>query len=121
MPPGEVAKIQVPNEYKEALTRGARDPVFFCRYFLDYEPHEGQRKWLTNSTKDENILSTGNRWGKSDIAAAKRIWKMAYKTGWPEYDPNKWYYSVNEIGKSTRLNSSHVRISYAVFCLKKKT
>src|SRR3989442_7207700 len=28
-------------------------------------------------------------------------------------------YSI-EIGKSTRLNSSHVRISYAVFCLKKK-
>src|SRR5690625_5706515 len=25
-----------------------------------------------------------------------------------------------EIGKSTRLNSSHVAISYAVFCLKKK-
>src|SRR5690554_7773988 len=28
-------------------------------------------------------------------------------------------YSVDR--KSTRLNSSHVRISYAVFCLKKKT
>src|SRR5690554_7755887 len=29
----------------------------------------------------------------------------------------------NDLGdrKSTRLNSSHVRISYAVFCLKKKT
>ena len=26
----------------------------------------------------------------------------------------------NEIGKSTRLNSSHDQISYAVFCLKKK-
>src|SRR5688572_33482527 len=26
-----------------------------------------------------------------------------------------------EIGKSTRLNSSHSQISYAVFCLKKKT
>src|SRR6267378_8538165 len=25
-----------------------------------------------------------------------------------------------EIGRSTRLNSSHVEISYAVFCLKKK-
>src|SRR5690606_41998281 len=25
-----------------------------------------------------------------------------------------------QIGKSTRLNSSHVKISYAVFCLKKK-
>src|SRR5699024_12132351 len=29
--------------------------------------------------------------------------------------------SFNEDRKSTRLNSSHVSISYAVFCLKKKT
>src|SRR6202522_138573 len=29
--------------------------------------------------------------------------------------------SVVEDRKSTRLNSSHLRISYAVFCLKKKT
>src|SRR5690606_40115427 len=28
--------------------------------------------------------------------------------------------AVNEDRKSTRLNSSHVKISYAVFCLKKK-
>src|SRR5690606_5752851 len=28
---------------------------------------------------------------------------------------------ANEDRKSTRLNSSHVKISYAVFCLKKKT
>src|SRR5690606_41283766 len=28
--------------------------------------------------------------------------------------------TVNEDRKSTRLNSSHVKISYAVFCLKKK-
>src|SRR2546430_2866232 len=27
---------------------------------------------------------------------------------------------VGQIGKSTRLNSSHSQISYAVFCLKKK-
>src|SRR5436309_6451309 len=27
---------------------------------------------------------------------------------------------VAEIGRSTRLNSSHVKISYAVFCLNKK-
>src|SRR5690554_2504744 len=32
------------------------------------------------------------------------------------------YYKINSVldRKSTRLNSSHVRISYAVFCLKKK-
>src|SRR5699024_2716645 len=34
------------------------------------------------------------------------------------YGPNAWEY---EDRKSTRLNSSHVSISYAVFCLKKKT
>src|SRR5690554_7477104 len=33
------------------------------------------------------------------------------------------YFSATKVidRKSTRLNSSHVRISYAVFCLKKKT
>src|SRR5215475_3274789 len=30
------------------------------------------------------------------------------------------YSSVSQDRKSTRLNSSHVKISYAVFCLKKK-
>src|SRR3712207_9002310 len=29
--------------------------------------------------------------------------------------------SPQQIGRSTRLNSSHANISYAVFCLKKKT
>src|SRR3989442_10422396 len=31
-----------------------------------------------------------------------------------------WQHQPMEDRKSTRLNSSHVRISYAVFCLKKK-
>src|SRR5690554_7490761 len=35
-------------------------------------------------------------------------------------EPPKWSYKTSD-RKSTRLNSSHVRISYAVFCLKKKT
>src|SRR5690554_7061396 len=34
---------------------------------------------------------------------------------------NKNHLLYGEDRKSTRLNSSHVRISYAVFCLKKKT
>src|SRR5690625_3567894 len=34
---------------------------------------------------------------------------------------NKYGYKGNIDRKSTRLNSSHVAISYAVFCLKKKT
>src|SRR5690554_1243337 len=35
-------------------------------------------------------------------------------------DPLGWENLPNADRKSTRLNSSHVRISYAVFCLKKK-
>src|SRR5690625_5320890 len=32
-----------------------------------------------------------------------------------------WAWALDRDRKSTRLNSSHVAISYAVFCLKKKT
>src|SRR5690554_7682931 len=35
-----------------------------------------------------------------------------------DLQPSTWYCGRDR--KSTRLNSSHVRISYAVFCLKKK-
>src|SRR5690554_6984311 len=35
-------------------------------------------------------------------------------------DPSKYQRLGGKDRKSTRLNSSHVRISYAVFCLKKK-
>src|SRR5690554_7400841 len=37
----------------------------------------------------------------------------------PDFMAAKLVYKIDR--KSTRLNSSHVRISYAVFCLKKKT
>src|SRR5690554_7559220 len=49
------------------------------------------------------------------------------KLSWRRYQKQASYYFfiqlciwINEDRKSTRLNSSHVRISYAVFCLKKK-
>src|SRR5690606_39549587 len=38
-----------------------------------------------------------------------------------ERNQSVWEVSGIEDRKSTRLNSSHVKISYAVFCLKKKT
>src|SRR5207249_10776892 len=39
----------------------------------------------------------------------------------PMYSPAYQYSPSPRDRKSTRLNSSHVSISYAVFCLKKKT
>src|SRR5207253_9835363 len=38
-----------------------------------------------------------------------------------EWDRQFLLFRVHQDRKSTRLNSSHVAISYAVFCLKKKT
>src|SRR5207302_3243669 len=49
-------------------------------------------------------------------AAVQRATELSLETGGPVF-------LKGEFGdrKSTRLNSSHVKISYAVFCLKKKT
>src|SRR5699024_12439295 len=40
--------------------------------------------------------------------------------GWPRGDGQGPPPLRRQIGRATRLNSSHVSISYAVFCLKKK-
>src|SRR5579884_3845758 len=45
---------------------------------------------------------------------------MSTTTRWPSLRPGRPERSTTEDRKSTRLNSSHVAISYAVFCLKKK-
>src|SRR3712207_7466618 len=39
---------------------------------------------------------------------------------WPDDDPQRTAHRLSVDRKSTRLNSSHANISYAVFCLKKK-
>src|SRR5207302_11199769 len=40
--------------------------------------------------------------------------------GKPRVDHRRCFVDASSDRKSTRLNSSHVKISYAVFCLKKK-
>src|SRR5690554_7560080 len=57
--------------------------------------------------------------GRSEDTLA-RVW--ASQSGWKS---KRWFEAFIDSPqrtdrKSTRLNSSHVRISYAVFCLKKK-
>src|SRR3989442_7066958 len=47
-----------------------------------------------------------------DVNGPWKEYHFMYKPGNTTASPDR---------KSTRLNSSHVRISYAVFCLKKKT
>src|SRR2546427_5010329 len=51
------------------------------------------------------------------LAEAHRVLEEAILQDKQEKNPGAWYYLDR---KSTRLNSSHSQISYAVFCLKKK-
>src|SRR5688572_31968210 len=75
------------------------------------------RSKITYSTGETDSLSFGSA-GSIALPAATKPWgtryltKIEYIGGSPSYD---------ELDrKSTRLNSSHSQISYAVFCLKKK-
>ncbi|MFZ5979216.1 MAG: terminase large subunit domain-containing protein [Candidatus Zixiibacteriota bacterium] len=62
------------------------DPVYFAAAFLGVELHPGQQKWLLNSRRRENILVTGNRWGKSFAAAVKLIHHAVYRPRLLKYD-----------------------------------
>src|SRR5690606_2002043 len=60
---------------------------------------------------------------KNSMPSSPPLYDWIYSTVVPEPTPKKdtpLNSLVLEDRKSTRLNSSHVKISYAVFCLKKK-
>src|SRR5256885_13097541 len=62
--------------------------------------------------RSSSMMETGSARGKLDLQQAARdhLWMHFTRMG-----------GYREDRKSTRLNSSHLVISYAVFCLKKKT
>src|SRR5690554_7034556 len=64
--------------------------------------------------KVENYSSGSNSW---DNSADNPGLKQVFTNNAPDYMSADAQWKDR---KSTRLNSSHVRISYAVFCLKKK-
>src|SRR5690606_40135573 len=61
--------------------------------------------------EEATTLTSGVMYVRSDMARGEVFDGGVGATG---------SYSVDADRKSTRLNSSHVKISYAVFCLKKK-
>src|SRR2546430_7469223 len=75
-----------------------------------------------NATKDGFQFSVGE--AKKSLARAAPIFKLlgaAEKMRHAVFEsPHAYNQEMREDRKSTRLNSSHSQISYAVFCLKKK-
>ena len=68
-------RIEKNNRWRQAVT----DPALFSREFLELDPHPGQIQWLTNSIKSQNLLVTGNRWGKSTVQAAKILHRAIFR------------------------------------------
>ena len=84
---------------------------FFFFFFNDTATTE----IYTLSLHDALPISSRMRsWARS----VRRASEGQHRSGFPARFPSRW--SSGPDRKSTRLNSSHDQISYAVFCLKKK-
>src|SRR5699024_3946252 len=79
----------------------------------DYAEKVIEPPWMANNCRSFHVDSSFGDYYKSQIAALEKDIKI--------YEKNGHVRSLEFANKkSTRLNSSHVSISYAVFCLKKK-
>jgi len=78
----------------KAWRRAVRDIPFFAREFLGIRPHRGQSRWLRGSDRAENLLVTGNRWGKSFAEAIKIIHHAVFRIRDPKYDRAGKYHIV---------------------------
>lgn len=70
----------------EDWRRGLTDPAHFASAVLGVELHPGQQRWLEQSTARENLLVTGNRWGKSFVSAVKLLHSALYQIRPLDYD-----------------------------------
>src|SRR3712207_9004195 len=78
-----------------------------ARRVLGHDWRQVEAAWGQAEDAERALRAAKNRRGKA--ARAQAAWRWA-----------EWWWSLYEDRKSTRLNSSHANISYAVFCLKKK-
>ena len=59
--------------------RGLEDIGHFAEAVLNVKLHDGQHRWLACSRRRENVLVTGNRWGKSFVSAVKLLHHAIYR------------------------------------------
>src|SRR5690606_39617156 len=85
-------------------------PIYFTVLKVDKKPYRRRpyAPFITSTLQQE-----ASRKLRLSSAQTMRVAQRLYENGHITY-------MRTEDRKSTRLNSSHVKISYAVFCLKKK-
>src|SRR5699024_12855651 len=86
-----------------------RSTLFPSRRSSDLIEVEDHYRFMRHSV--DSLYSTGN---------LSPYTILQYKVNGTQHGYSMWNTLASEDRKSTRLNSSHVSISYAVFCLKKK-
>src|SRR5690625_3860532 len=89
--------------HDRVLVIARRTPSPTIRRYLTYAPSQDGSTSMAKGWRSQvrhQVCASGGRWAEPGSATRSR--------------------SRNLDRKSTRLNSSHVAISYAVFCLKKK-
>src|SRR5258705_3912856 len=98
------------NEIATSLEKLGADAAKLKPLFITVDPHRDTREMLEQYTQSFDPRIVGLTGDPRQIAAVAK-----------EYGA---YWAAHKTGpgdrKSTRLNSSHLGISYAVFCLKKK-
>ena len=76
---------------KEEWCRALLEPEFFAKEVLGITLHPGQLQWLQNSVSRENLLVTGNRWGKSFVSAVKILYRALFRIRKLSYDRCRKY------------------------------
>ena len=67
--------------FEEAFARGRNDIQFFSSYFCDRKLHDGQAEWCENAEATINVLTTGNRYGKTSTLTIRHAHRCSYKIG----------------------------------------
>src|SRR3712207_8642008 len=92
--------------------RSTRFPYTTLFRSLDANPDAGTLGYRLDAPANRTITDL--------LADADRITRYSDVRAYTAQAPSRLEVMASEDRKSTRLNSSHANISYAVFCLKKK-
>src|SRR3712207_7724048 len=98
------------------IRRPPRSTLFpYTTLFRSLHVH-GERDLMFDDVLDYpvQVLSWSDRLAGPSLREARVMTSKCLMGGWHEFG------ALSKDRKSTRLNSSHANISYAVFCLKKK-